>query len=176
MPRTNRPHRIIRNDYEVALENLKGEVSVIYADPPYTRDHYSRYYHVLETLCLRDNPIVSTTLVNGEEQISRGIYRIDRYQSEFCIKSKAPKAFSKLFYMVKQLQVPLVLSYSPYERSSGARPRLMTIEEIVDLARQYFKQVEVLKAGRIAHSKLTNSDKIVDTSYDAEVLITCEPN
>ena len=32
-------------------------VAVIYADPPYTRDHYSRFYHVLETLCLRDCPM-----------------------------------------------------------------------------------------------------------------------
>ena len=28
----------------------------VYADPPYTRDHYSRFYHVLETLALRDDP------------------------------------------------------------------------------------------------------------------------
>ena len=41
-------------DFRQALQNLDDDVRVIYADPPYTRDHYSRFYHGLETLSLRD--------------------------------------------------------------------------------------------------------------------------
>ncbi len=84
-------HRVIRSDYADALDSMEGQVSVVYADPPYTRDHYSRYYHVLETLCLRDCPTLSKVRIDGEERISRGIYRTDRYQSPFCIKSKAKR-------------------------------------------------------------------------------------
>src|ERR1019366_5843909 len=113
IPHSGRKHLVVRSDYADALEGLNGQVSVVYADPPYTRDHYSRFYHVLETLCLRDCPTVSTVRINGSDRISRGIYRAERYQSPFCIKSQAPGAFATLFAKVRRLAVPLVLSYSP---------------------------------------------------------------
>lgn len=175
IPKTGRLHIAIRQDYREALKNLKGEVKIVYADPPYTRDHYSRYYHVLETLCLRDNPRISIVRVNGQDCISRGIYRVNRHQSPFCIHSKAPTAFAALFAGVRSLEVPLVLSYSPYENDNGSRPRLMTIKQIEELARTYFKRVEMCRAGRIAHSKLTSSKKTVGISYNAEILFICEP-
>jgi len=174
IPKTNRPHRAIRQDYEEALKNLKN-VSVIYADPPYTRDHYSRYYHVLETLCLRDNPKISTVRIHGQNRMSRGIYRVDRHQSPFCIHTEAPKAFSTLFAGVRALDIPLVLSYSPYKNITNSRPRLMTIKQIEELAKTYFKHIEISRPGHITHSKLTNSEKTFGISHDAEVLFICEP-
>jgi adenine-specific DNA methylase len=175
VPKTGRSHMAIRQDYREALNSLKGKVKIVYADPPYTRDHYSRYYHVLETLCLRDNPRISTVRINGQDCISRGIYRIERHQSPFCIRSKAPKAFADLFAGVRALEVPLVLSYSPYEKDDHSRPRLMKIEQIEELARTYFRRVEMHRAGRISHSKLTSSEKTVGISYNAEILFICEP-
>lgn len=170
-----REHKVLRCDYEDALANLPSSVRVIYADPPYTRDHYSRFYHVLETLCLRDCPPVSTVKVGGNEQLSRGIYRLERYQSPFCIKTKAPAAFSALFSKAHGLNVPLVVSYSHYEKETGARPRLMTIKQITQLAREYFTHVEILPAGRIAHSKLNRSDRNKAISYEAETFLICKP-
>jgi adenine-specific DNA methylase len=175
VPRPRRPHRVLRMDYAEALENLKGEVSVVYADPPYTRDHYSRFYHVLETLCLRDDPSVSTVRVGGRERISRGFYRVARHQSPFCIKSQAPRAFSKLFEKARGLDVPLVVSYSPYARQSGARPRLLTMSELEQLARQFYRRVDIRHAGRVAHNKLNHATKNVGVTYDAEALVVCEP-
>jgi len=172
---SGRKHRVIRNDFEEVLDSLEGQVGVVYADPPYTRDHYSRYYHVLETLCLRDCPTVSTVRIDGNDRISRGIYRKDRHQSPFCIKSKAPHAFSTLFAKVRSLNVPLVLSYSPFEKNTGARPRLMSIKDIEELARKSFESVEVVSAGRIAHSKLNRSDMNKTISYDAESFFICKP-
>ena len=49
----------------------------------------------------------------------------------------------------------------------------MTIKQIEELAKAYFRSVEVHRAGRIAHSKLTSSDKTFGISYDAEVLFVC---
>jgi adenine-specific DNA methylase len=175
VPKTGRSHKALRQDYREALKNLKGKVRIVYADPPYTRDHYSRYYHVLETICLRDNPNISTVRENGQDSKSRGIYRVDRHQSPFCIHSKAPTAFAALIAGVRSLDVPLVLSYSPYEKDNGSRPRLMTIKQIEDLAKSHFRRVEILRAGRIAHSKLTSSEKTVGTSYNAEIFFICEP-
>lgn len=163
-------HRVIRGDYREVLSQL-NDVSIIYADPPYTRDHYSRFYHVLETLCLRDSPDISTTLLNGEGATSRGLYRTDRHQSPFCIKSQAPRAFGELFAGSRELGVPLLLSYSPFIKDG--HPRLMTVEAVAKLAGEYYREVEVVPAGRIAHSKLNKTELHLDASYSAEVLIMC---
>lgn len=173
IPHPKRQHDVICMDYTIALQKLKGNVSVIYADPPYTRDHYSRYYHVLETICLRDNPEISTVNIGGEELVSRGLYRAERHQSPFCIKTQAPKAFEDLFAGASKLGVPLVLSYSPFETDNGSRPRLMTIDQITELAKEFYRNVSLIKAGGIAHSKLGNS-KVKGNIVDAEILFVCE--
>lgn len=166
--------RTICADYREALDMLKGtDVKIIYADPPYTRYHYSRYYHVLETICLRDNPMVSTTFPNGKGGISRAVYRSERHQSPFCIKSAAERAFEELFKKVSELEVPLVLSYSPFDEKQAVTPRLQTIEQLVELARKYFIDVSVVSPGTFTHSKLNSADKNFDSNHEAELLIVC---
>lgn len=167
-------HSIRVGDYRQVLDGLDDDVSVVYADPPYTRDHYSRYYHVLETLCRRDEPEVSRVRIGGREQTSRGVYRVDRHQSPFCIPSQAAEAFSELFERVAALRVPLVLSYSPYPEANGARPRLLTLRELTSLARATFRFVEAEGLG-ITHSKLNASRLNYDPVANAEVLMVCRP-
>lgn len=174
LPRTTRPHRVVRSDYLDALSNLSGSIGVIYADPPYTRDHYSRFYHVLETMCLGDVPNVSTTRIRSDSEIlSRGMYRKDRHQSPFCIKSQAPKAFEQLFASVKDIGVPLALSYSPYAMDSKARPRVMTVDEIGTLARRFFDRVDLTSAGRVSHMKLNTVRLNTESTFDAEQIFLC---
>ncbi|MGQ0655480.1 MAG: DNA adenine methylase [Betaproteobacteria bacterium] len=172
---SGRDHEAIRADYRDALRALPQSVSIVYADPPYTRDHYSRFYHVLETFCFRDDPAVSSVVLSGQRTISRGLYRESRHQSPFCIKSQAPGAFEALFKAVRERGLPLVVSYSPFAESSRARPRLMSVEQIKNLAASYYSSVEVASAGRIAHSKLNASELNTDINYDAEILLTCRP-
>ncbi len=171
----NHIHQVICDDYKNVLGRLKqNEVGVVYADPPYTRYHYSRYYHVLETICLRDNPIVTTTFPNGTGGISRAIYREGRHQSPFCIKSQAEKAFDELFKGVKELDVPLVLSYSPFDPSQAVTPRLQTIDQLIGKARTYFTSVETMSPGEFTHSKLNSVDKNFESNHEAEMLIICK--
>ena len=168
-------HTAICDDYVSALSNLKSApLAAIYADPPYTRYHYSRYYHVLETICLRDNPQVSTTFPNGKGGISRAIYRIGRHQSPFCVKSEAEKAFDLLFQKSSELDVPLVLSYSPFDPSKAVTPRLQTIDQLVDKAKQYYSSVTIVSPGEFTHSKLNSSDKNFESNHEAELLIVCK--
>lgn len=165
-------HRVIRGDFRDVLSQL-SDISVIYADPPYTRDHYSRFYHVLETLCLRDSPDVSTTSLDGRGRVSRGVYRTDRHQSPFCIKSQAPAAFDDLFAGARRLGAPVLLSYSPFIKDG--HPRLMTVDAIVQLASKHFPRVEVVAAeSSMSHSKLNKSELHLDASDDAEVFIVCQ--
>ncbi len=175
LPASLHAHEALRADYRKALQSVDASVSVVYADPPYTRDHYSRFYHVLETLCFRDDPKVSSVVMSGARTPSRGLYRESRHQSPFCIKSQAPSAFEALFKGVREREIPLVVSYSPFAESTRARPRLMSIEKINSLAKRYYRSVEVASAGRIAHSKLNATELNTGINYDAEVLLACVP-
>lgn len=81
-------------------ENLEGTAAV-YADPPYTKDQYSRYYHVYETMYRYDFPAAE----------GQGRARSDRFTSVFCLKSQVANSFIDLFSSVASLGMPLVLSY-----------------------------------------------------------------
>jgi adenine-specific DNA methylase len=174
LPQNKHNFEIVCDDYVEVLKQLQpGDVEVIYADPPYTRYHYSRYYHILETICLHDNPQISTTFPNGKGGLSRAIYRNDRHQSPFCIKSKAPKAFDDLFKLANRAQASVVLSYSPFDANSGATPRLLSIEDIIDIAKKYYKDVSVVSPGQFMHSRFNKQDNNYEINYDAERLIIC---
>jgi adenine-specific DNA methylase len=170
---TDYNHQILKVDYKKALKNLSDDVRVVYADPPYTRDHYSRFYHGLETISLRDFPKISKTKIGGKEKLSRGLYREEREQSDFCIRSKAPKAFEELFKLVAEKDRILILSYSPYDKSKGAHPRCVEIELLEEMAKVYFDIVEIRSIGKFSHSKLNRTDLHLDADDSAEVLIIC---
>ncbi len=170
-------HRAIRLDYLDFLKSDTTPFAAVYADPPYTRDHYSRYYHVLETMTLRDEPEVATTKIrsNGVPRLSRGIYRLERHQSSFCIPTKAPRAFEQLFVGVAKRRIPLILSYSPYEATARNRPRLLTIDQLLSIAKEHFNEVELVPVDGISHNKLNTTERNVDVECPAEVLISCRP-
>ena len=176
IPITKYEHAVVRMDYLKALELIDDDIRIVYADPPYTRDHYSRFYHVLETMCLRDNPDISTNFVHGKKVLSRGIYRSKRHQSPFCIKTKAVEAFESLFSEVSNKNASLILSYSPYDDSKDSHPRMLTIEQIKTIANTYYRNIEIMSPGKFSHSKFNNSEKNFDMTYNAEILIVCKNN
>lgn len=167
--------RVNRADYREALAGLRGEVAAVYADPPYTRDHYSRFYHVLETMCLRDNPEVSTVRVRGATRLSRGMYRLERHQSPFSIIGSARHAFSALFDGVRSLDVPLLLSYSPNEAAAGGRARVLGLETIEALAQEHFSEVRFLNVQPHSHNKFNSRELNARVFPDGEVLLACVP-
>ena len=173
--RSGRANRAVKSDYLDFLKDDDTPFAAIYADPPYTRDHYSRFYHVLETMALRDDPEVATTKIrtDGVPRLSRGIYRLDRHQSPFCIPTKALGAFEHLISAVAERHVPLILSYSPYQSSTENRPRLLTIEQLLDITKRHFREVEIVPVDGISHSKFNLTERNVIVEYPAEVLISC---
>lgn len=78
-----------------------NRVGCIYADPPYTKDHYSRYYHVYETMFRYDYP----------DSVGEGRYRSDRFVTEFSIKTRVEAAFQSLIAGCLEIGAPLILSY-----------------------------------------------------------------
>lgn len=168
-----RDHVAVRADFRVGLASTAVRPSVIYADPPYTRDHYSRFYHCLETIALGDDPkITKSNLGDGNKQ-SRGGYRAGRHQSPFCIKSEAPVAFSALFSGAAALRVPLVLSYSGYNPSMEARPRVMALSAVVEMAKMHFAKVQVEQLSTLDHMKLNATFLNKASKGTNEVLLLC---
>jgi len=164
---------VLRKDYLEALQDENLSFSVVYADPPYTRDHYSRFYHVLETMCLRDNPIISRVTIAGKTMASRGVYREERYQSPFCIRSAAPEAFRSLFEHISERGIPLVLSYSPHESGDGTHPRVVSTKQILELANQYFDKVEVVAIDGSTHNFLNSNELKLKARAHAELIVKC---
>ena len=111
IPLSSHNHTILNCDFKDALLQLSPRVKTIYADPPYTRDHYSRFYHVLETISLRDLPTISKNKIGDKIKLSRALYREKRHQSPFCIKSQAEESFNFLFKKSSELKTNLILSY-----------------------------------------------------------------
>ena len=110
--------------------------AIVYADPPYSKDHYSRYYHVLETLILYDYP----------DAIGAGRYRPSRFVTPFSVKRGAGGAFTKLFSHVVERQWTLILSYP----SNG----LIAEEELGEQLVRHFGDVRLAVRYPIAHSTL----------------------
>ena len=116
--------------------------SIVYADPPYQSVHYSRFYHILETLVRYDYPKVQY----------KGRYRDDRHQSPFCKRKTVNGAFTSLFEGVKFRDAHLVLSYS----DTG----MISLEDILSIAENTLNTdycQEVLDVDHI-HSKMGRSD------------------
>lgn len=109
---------------------------IIYADPPYSKDHYSRYYHVLETLVRYDYPCATAA----------GRYRPDRFVTPFSLRTKAPNAFDKLFRGVAGTGSVMILSYP----TNG----LLQSREIERLLRSRFRNVDLALCRPMAHSTL----------------------
>ena len=173
LPKGKYNNMILQGDYMECLKTLPDNVRTVYADPPYTRDHYSRFYHVLETMALDDVPEISTVKIHGSTHVSNGIYRKDRHQSPFCIRSKAPKAFEEMFMAISASGRNLLLSYSPYDETKESHPRVVTISQLMAWASDYFINVEVVSAGHFTHNKLNSTEHFLESSDEAEILIVC---
>ena len=92
-------------------------VDLIYIDPPYTNAHYSRFYHILETLVVYDYP----------ELEYFGRYRNDRFQSPFCIKSEALREFDRMIGACARINKTAVISYSDTKQCIITKEQLLAM-------------------------------------------------
>jgi adenine-specific DNA-methyltransferase len=133
-----RKNKAFNGDTVNLLKDLQGQEdrpAVIYADPPYTKDQYSRYYHVLETITLYDFP----------DCHGAGLYRSARAGSAFSQSSQVEEALDQLVEGTRKLSAALILSY-PAEgllpNSTTVIPRMMfehfrTYPDIVEIDYQH---------------------------------------
>lgn len=123
-------NRVLKENYRDLLssKDLKknlGPVKMVYVDPPYSAAQYSRFYHLLETVVKYDYPELS----------HKGLYRDDRFQSDFCYENKAEEEFHFIAEAVSQMGSKLAISYS--ERG------LVDPNEIAKICKKYYKKVKI---------------------------------
>lgn len=151
-----------------ALNNVK----TFYLDPPYTNDHYSRFYHVLETLVKYDYPSLATKKVKGETKLMNGRYRTDRYQSNFSIPSKTEGEFRTLIEKIHENHSNVVLSYSELDKDKEMRERIMTKEKLTDILTSYYQNIEIINVNH-RYKKLSSKDSNKEEKNDGELLFVC---
>ena len=147
-------------DFAHCLDTIELDGSVlVYADPPYFKEHYSRYYHVLNTLCLYDYPAMA---VNPQtHELSIGRYRENRTVSDFGKKAKALGAFNKLITKCSQAGAWLMISYSDNS--------IVDIASLQELAEE--KYDVLIKKVELSHSNQGRSS----TSKVDEYIFVCRP-
>lgn len=147
-------------DFSECLDTIDlNKNTLVYADPPYFKEHYSRYYHVLNTLCLYDYPAMAVNPQTHEFSIGR--YREDRRVSDFGKKAKAIGAFETLITKCAKSGAWLMISYSDNS--------IVDIDDLQILAeKQYDVLVEKVELG---HSKQGRSS----ISKVDEYIFVCRP-
>lgn len=152
----NRVHCEDVSDLWKALDKCDLDHAIVYADPPYGKDQYSRYYHVLETLVEYDYPEVSGV----------GRYRPGRFTTPFSLKTKVVTAFAALCSAVAEREWTLVLSYPDTGLLHSA-----TEDEMEALLGAHFEQTRLAFSSPVAHSTLGGRHGAAKTSATEQVWV-----
>ena len=135
------------------LDNLM--IKTVYIDPPYTNAHYSRFYHIPETLTLYDYPKIEFF----------GRYRTDRYQSNFCIKTQAYGEFKTMLELCNNKHMNTVISYSNTEQC------ILKIDDLIQICNSAYGN-ENVTINNIEHL-YRNFGQKPNKIFAKEYLITC---
>lgn len=172
-------NRAVCSDYkDLIQEGESGPVfrddvraDLVYMDPPYTQDNYSRFYHVLETLCEYDYPELER---DSAGKILRGRYpvREKRFISGFCSVRGVEKEFETCIQASANSGSGLVISYgSPdgllLKTFAARRPGKDPVRLFETLCRKYYRKVQTQRR-TILHSGQGDRNKETE-----ELLVVC---
>lgn len=132
---------------------------LVFADPPYSAVHYSRFYHVLETLA-RGKEISVT---------GRGRYPdvSERPCSEFSMKTTSLEAARQLVHGCHERGLGLVLTFPSGEASNG-----LSADAFMELGKGRFASIEELKVDS-DFSTLGGNAKIRSARMQCQESIIC---
>lgn len=159
---------VLEGDWRAALGPRWDEVraDVVYADPPYTADQYSRFYHVLEVLTRYDHPVLETT-ARGP---TKGRYPVleARPLSAFCVRRAVEDEMRALADAVAARGAALVLSYGEenglllrhWREAGQAASSRQAVERLQALLGESFAEV-ALERRRLLHSGQGDSNHAV---------------
>jgi len=138
---------LLKKKYRKFIEGA----SLVYLDPPYSGEDYSRYYHIAETLVNYDYP----------ECRFKGCYRDNRFKSKFCKRSKTKEEFENVIKLVSKINENIKLLISYVESDSA----ILKVKEIKDICRKYFSTVPRIRKRKHTHSSLGKKNGKVKEFY-----------
>jgi adenine-specific DNA-methyltransferase len=152
----------------VADTSCLPPTSVIYADPPYTAQQYSRFYHIPEVIF--DYKYPALQLEHGKA--TSGLYPDNKFKSRFCSKREVVDAFKDLFLLTTELKSSLMISYSASLSEETGNSRMIDLDQILELGRTYMPTavVEIVKFD-FDYRQLNASENINNSKEDKEFLI-----
>lgn len=143
-------------------------VAAVYADPPYTAQQYSRFYHVLDTLAAG----VPKPLQLLDGRATSGLYPDGRYLSPYCSKRQARPAFSRLAGLCRKAEASLLLSYSASSKESTGNARMISLAALLDVLASHYGRDEI-EVVEFAHNyrQFNHRDSARPNRADPEVLV-----
>ena len=163
-------NKVFNSNFEELLaSDTLNEVSVIYADPPYTDMQYSRYYHLLNTVLEYNYPNITQN--KGEH--TKGLYLENRFQSQLSKKNTCLDSMKKLVEYSKSNNILLAISFAyPQDIINQKTDRyVMNIEDLINLCKKIYSEQKVrVEKNEYTHSNNRNSE----TKKVLEYLIICE--
>ncbi|MEE2789457.1 MAG: DNA adenine methylase [Myxococcota bacterium] len=141
-------------------------VDLIYADPPYTAQQYSRFYHVPEVVFQYQVP----TLQVYRGRLTAGLYPAHRFKSAFCSKRKAENAFRQLAQLAQRRGAELLLSYSVGRPQTG-NARVVSAKTLFSLLSEYGPVTTFDLNHRYRQFNRRGQD--VGPGHDREILVHC---
>lgn len=117
----------VKDANQAANDLLPGDL--VFIDPPYSGVHYSRFYHVLETIARG-----KCSMVSG---IGRYPATHERPRSNYSIASAAPNAIRDLFKIISQNGARAIVTFPLHKCSNG-----LSGEIVKEAAALYFSITE----------------------------------
>ena len=153
-PRVHSGNRALHGDsltHFASMRQWPVRPAVVYADPPYTEDQYSRYYHILDSIVRYEPHNVS----------GRGRYPPHRFSGPFSKMTLVEAAFDELAQSSAAIDADLVLSYPSngilYE--VGASP--------ASVLRRYYRKVRRVARRTVMHSTFgASKGSSVERTYE----------
>lgn len=163
-------HRVLEQPVEsIRAEDLRAAgARLVYADPPYTAQQYSRFYHVLDTLTAgTPRPL---QIVRG--RVTTGLYPVGRYLSPFCSKRLASQALSQLATESRKAGACLAFSYSVSRPGSNGNERMISLRQLCDaLSAAYGKSAVELVELDHRYRQFNHATRSRTLRLDPEVLV-----
>lgn len=149
----------IANAVEVASTLKPGDL--VFIDPPYSGVHYSRFYHVLETMARG-----YCTEVSG---VGRYPPFEDRPQSAFSNKSQSKEALEGLLSALALSRATIIFTFPTEECSNGLSGTL-----ILETAKRWFVVNKKIISGHFSTLGGNNSYR-ASRKYSSELLLLLKP-
>jgi len=160
--------------YSKTMEDIVADptclppTSVIYADPPYTAQQYSRFYHIPEVIFDYTYPLLQ--LQHGKP--TSGLYPDNKFKSRFCSKREAVDAFKDMFVLSNRMNSSLIISYSASLSEETGNSRMIDLDQILTLGKEHMPsaRVDIIKFD-FDYRQLNSSENINSGKEDKEFLI-----